>query len=108
MIGAGVFDKRIQIYKPIAQEDGQGGYNTALSLVMKVWAEFKKPRFSSSIAEGTPVTVITQGIKIRQNSKIADIRRGWQVVYNNAEFIVLHVDYSVRGELLLTCKEVEK
>lgn len=101
----GVLDKRVEIYKPQAVPDNMGGRLTTMVKACDAWVEFKRPRFTSTVAEGTPVTEITQGIRIRA---VDGIRKGWQVRYKNRTYEILHVDDSVKGEITLTTQEAEK
>lgn len=101
----GKHNKLIELWKPVSEDDDQGGRIDTMTLEQSVWAEFKRPRFSNSEFQGTPATVITQGISIRD---IAGIRRGWDVHYGSVVYHVIDVDRTEPGEALLTCMEAEK
>lgn len=101
----GKHNKQVDIYQPSSLADGQGGRVETMSLHSTVWAEFKKPRFSTGEWQGAQATIITQGISIRD---ITAIRRGWQVRWNGLIYEVEDVDRSTPGEVILTCIEVEK
>jgi len=101
----GKHNKLVDIYQPTSTPDEQGGRVETMTLHSSVWAEFKKPRFSSGEYQGTPSTIITQGISIRD---ISAIRRGWEVHYGSLVYCVEDVDRSTAGEAILTCVEVEK
>lgn len=97
--------KQVDIYQPTSTADGQGGRIETMTLHSTVWAEFKKPRFSTGEWQGAQATIITQGISIRD---ITAIRRGWQVRWNGLIYEVEDVDRSTPGEAVLTTVEVEK
>ena len=101
----GKHNKLIELYQPVAVDDGQGGREETMTLVRSVWGEFKRPRFTNTEYQGTPATVITQGISIRD---VGGIRRGWDVHYGNVIYHVIDVDRTVPGEAILTCIEAEK
>lgn len=101
----GKLNKRVAIYKPSVVADGMGGRKQTMVKDSDAWAEFKRPRFASAVVEGTPATSITQGVLIRP---VSGIRRGWQVRYGGRIYDIIHVDESVKGEMMLTTQEVEK
>lgn len=103
MRNAGDFDKRISLLHPVMGEDeGFGAEVTWKSET--VWAQFLRPRFSASASLGSGDAVfITQGIRIR--SRYVD--KGWRVKYGDREMKILHIDDSVKGELTLTCQEIQ-
>lgn len=101
----GKLNKRVAIYKPSVVADGMGGRKQTMVKDVDVWAEFKRPRFASTVVEGTPATSITQGVLIRP---VSGIRRGWQVRCGGRIYDIIHVDESVKGEMVLTTQEVEK
>ena len=103
MIDIGKMDHRIELMKPVQDEDkGFGGKRSWISYA--VWAEFLRPRFqvaAGAVGSGDAI-MITQGIRIRPH----EVAKGWHVSYGMRIYKVLHVDDSVPGELILTCKEV--
>lgn len=104
-MNAGDLTKRVSIYKPLPISDNQGGRSQIWVEHCKAWAQFKRPRFASTVIQGAPATVITQGILIRE---VAGISRGWQIRYKERIFEIVHVDESVLFEQMLTTREVEK
>ena len=103
MIDIGKMDHRIELMKPVQDEDkGFGGKRSWISYA--VWAEFLRPRFqvaAGAVGSGDAI-MITQGIRIRRRA----VDKGWKVRYGNTEYQVLHVDESVPGETMLTTTEV--
>lgn len=104
-MNAGDLTKRVSIYKPQTISDNMGGRSQTWVEHCKAWAQFKRPRFVSTIVQGAPATEITQGILIRE---VVGICRGWQVRYKGRIFEIVHVDESVLFEQMLTTREVEK
>lgn len=101
----GRMDKRIQLCQFTKTPDGRGGRVSKPELVDTVWAEFRKPQFTTSEENGTVVSHLTREIAIRYR---ADVRRGWQVLYGPKTFDIEHTyDYG-KETTVLVCREVVK
>lgn len=98
------FDKRIELYAPVYEDDGMGGYiNKPPVLQATVWAKFLKPKFWETNVAGGIASAITQGIVIRTRS---DIETNWIVRFKSQDYQLLHIDYSDAETLTLTCQAV--
>ena len=100
----GDLNMQIKLYQNQDADDGMGGRATELTEIATVWAQALRPRFHAAQEQGSSVTTITQGFKIRARQ---DIQKGWQVMHSGAMYHVLHVDNSNKAESVLTCTEVE-
>ena len=99
------FRSRVELYCPVKEPDGQGGYDEQMKYVDTVWAQVLKPRFWDGQAGGGPVAGITQGITIRYRE---DIAIDWQVEYRHARYRIVHIERGERRDVLtLTCTAVE-
>ena len=105
----GKMDKRITLQKPNLVPDGAGGYKAGPGgkwlPVATVWAEFKTPKFTVQDVAGATSSVALKEIKIRF---MADVVRGWRILYGTETLGVDHVYHYGRSETVLVCKEVVK
>lgn len=101
----GKMNRRITLLKPVREEDEYGGAKIVYILTCTLWAEFLRPNFREQTLEGDGSAVIlTQGIRLRP----IEVEKEWHVVCGEHVYIVLHVDTSVPGEIILTTQEVER
>ena len=104
MIRIARMNRRIELMRPVYGEDEGFGATKGYECVVKVWAEFLRPRFTQTDAMGSGVaTEITQGIRIRAR----EVGKGWKVRHGADKYYVIHVDDSTPGETILTTKEVD-
>lgn len=97
-------NKRIQVYKTAKVSDGQGGYRKGKpALLATVWAHVHPIKFRAGNAGGGPISGITQGITIKT---LAGLDESCTVTYKNQTYEILNLDYSVDGEVTMTCKAV--
>lgn len=97
-------NKRIQVYKTAKVSDGQGGYRKGKpALLATVWAMIHLAKFWAGNAGGGPISGVTQGITIKT---LAGLDESCTVTYKNQTYEILNLDYSVDGEVTMTCKEV--
>ena len=101
----GKLDKRLAIIQIVHSPDGMGGRKSEEVQVATIWAEFLRPRFVTAEIQGTIVSEVTQGIRIRKNN--IGIKKGWIVSWGDSKYDVLHVE-TIGQEIILTCKGVEK
>lgn len=95
---------RVSIYKFSEKPDGQGGMVTGdKEPVDTVWAYIHPARFWEGNSGGGAISGITQGITIRERD---DVDESCRLAYKNITYEILHCDYSVPGEITLTCKAV--
>ncbi len=88
---------RIDLLKPITQAKWKA--------MGTVWASVKRPGIKSGAMLGSAAAVVvTQGFTIRQRD---DVKKGWRVRYDGEIYDIMHIDKSVRGELTLTCRDIE-
>lgn len=96
-------DRRIGLYSTERVPDGMGGWEDGEpKLQARVWAKFLRPKFWDGTAADGPASSITQGITIRARPVALD----WTVRYKNQEYRILHIDYSDRETVTLTCQAV--
>lgn len=97
------FDRRIGLYSTERVPDGMGGYEDSQpTLQATVWAKFLRPKFWTATAADGPASGITQGITIRTR----DVRLDWTIRYKEQEYKILHIDYSDKETVTLTCQAV--
>lgn len=97
-------NKRIQVYKTAKVSDGQGGYRKGKpALLATVWAYVHPTKFWAGNVGGGPISGITQGITIKT---LAGLDESCTVTYKNQTYEILNLDYSVDGEVTMTCKAV--
>lgn len=97
-------NKRIQVYKTAKVADGQGGYRKGKpALLATVWAMIHPAKFWAGNAGGGPISGVTQGITIKT---LAGLDESCTVTYKNQTYEILNLDYSVDGEVTMTCKAV--
>lgn len=97
-------NKRIQVYKTAKVFDGQGGYRKGKpTLLATVWAMIHPAKFWAGNAGGGPISGVTQGITIKT---LAGLDESCTVTYKNQTYEILNLDYSVDGEVTMTCKAV--
>lgn len=97
-------NKRIQVYKTAKVSDGQGGYRKGKpALLATVWAMIHPAKFWTGNAGGGPISGVTQGITTKT---LAGIDESCTVTYKNQTYEILNLDYSVDGEVTMTCKAV--
>lgn len=97
-------NKRIQVYKTAKVSDGQGGYRKGKpALLATVWAMIHPAKFWAGNAGGGPISGVTQGITIKT---LAGLDESCTVTYKNQNYEILNLDYSVDGEVTMTCKAV--
>lgn len=97
-------NKRIQVYKTAKVSDGQGGYRKGKpALLATVWAMIHPAKFWAGNAGGGPISGVTQGITIKT---LAGLDESCTVAYKNQAYEILNLDYSVDGEVTMTCKAV--
>lgn len=97
-------NKRIQVYKTAKVSDGQGGYRKGKpALLATVWAYVHPAKFWAGNAGGGPISGVTQGITIKT---LAGLDESCTVTYKNQTYEILNLDYSVDGEVTMTCKAV--
>ena len=96
---------RIILMEPVIGDDEGFGSRSGYAPAAKVWAELLRPRIAAAATMGNgAATVITQGIRIRAPS---EVKKGWKVRMQGAEFRVLHVDRTTPGEIILTTQEID-
>lgn len=99
----GEFDRRIELYHAERVPDGMGGWeDEEPKLQARVWAKFLRPKFWEGLAADGPASSITQGITIRTRTVDLD----WTVRYKGQEYRILHIDYSKKETITLTCQVV--
>ena len=99
----GEFDRRIELYHAERVTDGMGGWEEEEpKLQARVWAKFLRPKFWEGLAADGPASSITQGITIRTRTVDLD----WTVHYKGQEYRILHIDYSEKETITLTCQAV--
>jgi head-tail adaptor len=99
----GELNRRISLYGKDRVPDGMGGYETRDNVLKaKVWAKFLRPKFWTATAADGVASGITQGIVIRTR----DIGPNWTVNYKGQVYKILHIDYSDRETITLTCQMV--
>ncbi len=97
-------NKRIQVYKTAIVSDGQGGYSKGKpALLATVWAMIHPAKFWARNAGGGHTSRVTQGITIKT---LAGLDESCTVIYKNQTYEILNLDYSVDGEVTMTCKAV--
>lgn len=97
-------NKRIQVYKASKVPDGQGGYRKGKPVLLAtVWAMIHPAKFWAGNAAGGPISGVTQGITIKT---LKGLDESCTVLYKGQTYEILHLDYSVDGEVTLTCKAV--
>ena len=97
-------NKRIQVYKTAKVSDGQGGYRKGKpALLATVWAMIHPPKFWARNAGGGSISRVTQGITIKT---LAGLDESCTVTYKNQTYAILNLDYSVDGEVTMTCRAV--
>lgn len=97
-------NKRLQVYKMAKVSDGQGGYRKGKpALLATVWAMIHPAKFWAGNAGGGPISGVTQGITIKT---LAGLDESCTVTYKNQTYEILNLDYSVDGEVTMTCKAV--
>lgn len=97
-------NKRIQVYKTAKVSDGQGGYRKGKpALLATVWAMIHPAKFWAGNAGGGPISGVTQGITTKT---LAGLDESCTVTYKNQTYEILNLDYSVDGEVTMTCKAV--
>lgn len=97
-------NKRIQVYKTAKVSDGQGGYRKGKpALLATVWAMIHSAKFWTGNAGGGPISGVTQGITTKT---LAGLDESCTVAYKNQTYEILNLDYSVDGEVTMTCKAV--
>lgn len=97
-------NKRIRVYKTAKVSDGQGGYRKGKpALLATVWAMIHPAKFWTGNAGGGPISGVTQGITTKT---LAGLDESCTVTYKNQTYEILNLDYSVDGEVTMTCKAV--
>lgn len=97
-------NKRIQVYKASKVPDGQGGYRKGKpALLATVWAMIHPAKFWAANAGGGPISGVTQGITVKT---LKGLDESCTVTYKGTTYEILNLDYSVDGEVTLTCKAV--
>lgn len=97
-------NKRIQVYKTAKVSDGQGGYRKGKpALLATVWAMIHPAKFWTGNAGGGPISEVTQGITTKT---LAGLDESCTVTYKNQTYEILNLDYSLDGEVTMTCKAV--
>ena len=97
-------NQRIQVYTTATVSDGQGGYRKGKpALLATVWAMIHPAKFWAGNAGGGPISGVTQGITIKT---LAGLDESCTVAYKNQTYEILNLDYSVNGEVTMTCKAV--
>lgn len=98
------FKDRVTLLMPLRQPDGQGGYVTeSWDRKGPFWAKVLKPRFWAGQTGAGSGTAITQGIELRTRT---DIGYDWLVEHRGKRYKILHIDYSARDVVVLTCQAV--
>ncbi len=97
-------NKRIKIYKAAKVPDGQGGFRKGRpALLATVWAYVHPTKFWAGNAGRGHNSGITQGITIKT---LEGLDESCTVTYKNQTYAILNLDYSVDGEVTMTCKVV--
>lgn len=97
-------NKRIKIYKAAKVSDGQGGFRKGKpALLAIVWAAIHPAKFWAGNAAGGPISGVTQGITVKT---LKGLDESCTVTYKDTTYEILNLDYSVDGEVTLTCKAV--
>lgn len=96
-------DKRITMLKPIKTDNGKGGQIITYAAGGQLWAEIRKPKFSTVDIAGVVVSDMTGEINIRHKVGIV---KGWRVSYGPRTYSVEHV-YDLDNETtVLVCREL--
>lgn len=104
----GKLNHRVTIRYIPAVDDGQGGRTQrgqVLTELCKVWAEFEKPKTTTEIQQGGPVSVITQPVIIRRRD---DVRVGYKLIDGRKEYEITNVYDLSTDKTVLVVKEVAR
>ncbi len=98
-------DKRIEILRPVTEEDKYGGMITKYIFEGYVWAQLAKANYGNQEALGTAMNREELRFKIRP---VPDITRGWLVVYLGETYVVDTVDRMYRDSITLIVRRYEQ
>ena len=105
MVRIGNLNKRIQLLKPVLEEDTGLGQQASYVEAGTIWAELLKQRITPGVISGDGSAVlITQGIRIRPND---EIQKGWHIKLKGREYNVIDIDCSDPTVYVLTTETVE-
>jgi SPP1 family predicted phage head-tail adaptor len=98
-------DKRIEILRPVTEEDKYGGMITKYIFEGYVWAQLVKANYGNQEALGTAMNREELRFKLRP---APDITRGWLVVYLGENYVVDTVDRMYRDSITLIVRRYEQ
>lgn len=104
----GRLNHRVTIWYIPSADDGQGGRTQrgrVLTELCKVWAEFKRPKTSTEIQTGAPVSIVTQEVIIRRRD---DIKIGYQLVDGANTYKITNIYYPDAESTGLMVEEVAR
>lgn len=86
--------------------DGQGGSISVWVTKSTVLAKFKTPKYQTDVISGAVSSDMTMEIDVGYRT---DVKKGWQVLYGERKFSVVHPPYHYEHETtILVCREVAK
>ena len=98
-------DKRLELLRPVTEEDRYGGLSTKYVSEGFVWARALKAVYANLKAEGTQVNREEMRFKLRP---LPEITRGWLIVYAGETYIVDTVDRTYRDSTELIVSRYEQ
>lgn len=98
-------NKRLEVLKPVLDEDGYGGMVTEYVPTGSIWAELKRIDYSEQEALGTPINKEQLRFRLRP---LKAIQRGWIVIYAAEKYIVDVVDNTYADSTTIIVRRYEQ
>lgn len=98
-------DKRLELLRPVVEDDRYGGMSTDYVSEGFVWAQVMRTDYAAQEAQGTPMSRAQLRFKLRPRF---DIQRGWLLVYQGERYVVDVVDQTYRDNTVLIVKRYEQ
>lgn len=108
-MNAGKYDKKINIYKKISEEDADGFKHDVLQLVLSPYASVKTTKGQTIIASNSDFEKAYTNFTIRYPSKVA-ITRDMVIIYKKKTYTIEYLNNVNENdtELEIQAKEVTK
>lgn len=100
----GSLNARIDLLKPLEEDDEWGGRKTLWNYQGRAWAHVFQADYAEQEATGTPMSREQLRLKIRCRK---DIKRGWLIRYQKEEYLVQDVDNTYKDSTTLIVRRYE-
>ena len=104
-MGAGIYNRQIELQAPMKTPDGMGGFAVIWVAVATVWAKISTLRSDEALIAMQTTGTAIHNIVIRYRT---DVKSSWRIKYGNRYFNIIGppIDvYQEHRQLDIKCKE---